>query len=91
MSLTLKSVESRAGHLLAAKYSLAHSTPGRDGTVLEQTLSLQILPGETTAYLTIPDCKATTPDEALTRLATWLRRLADGIDQRSTSISLPLT
>lgn len=88
MPLKLISVESTEAGLIA-RYNLTHSTPGREGTTLEEPLTICIRPDKTWCELTIRECSAANPDEALERLALWLRRLADGIDKRSGALILP--
>lgn len=73
---------------LVAKYEVSHSTPGRDGTTLTASCTIMIR-GKCYASLAIDSADGKTPDEALDKMATWLRRLADGIEQR-THTMLPL-
>lgn len=92
MPLELQSVNVICRSELTAKFNVIHSTPGRDGTCLEEPLTLTIQPGGSTlCTLHIDDCKGGTPDEALARMSMWLRRLADGIEQRGTSVLIPLS
>ncbi len=70
-------------------YTVSHSTPGRDGTTLSASLSLYIRMDKTWCDMKIEGCEGSTPKESLDRMAAWLRRLADGIDERR-EISLPV-
>lgn len=92
MPLELKSVNVISLGELRVEYALTHSTPGREGTCLEQPLVLTIRPGgHTLCTLHIDDCTGGTINEALDRMSTWLRRLADGIENRGTSVQIPLS
>lgn len=92
MPLELKSVNVISRGELRAEYELTHSTPGREGTTLEEPLVLRISPGgHTLCTLHIDDCKGDTTNEALDRMAIWLRRLADGIENRGTLVQIPLS
>lgn len=73
-----------------AQYKVRHSTPGRDGTTLTAPLKLAVRADKCWCTLETDECEAATPDEALDRMAAWLRRLADGIEQRKPSTSIPL-
>lgn len=91
MSLIITSIESPSTDRVRATYDLQHWTQGRDGTCLSEPLILDIdSSGKTQISLNISDCTADSPSAALERLSTWLRRLADGIDEHKTSITLPL-
>ena len=70
-------------------YSVTHSTPGRDGTTLAAGLRLCIRPDKSWCEMRIDDCDGATQKEALDRMSTWLRRLADGIEERKET-SIPL-
>lgn len=70
-------------------YEISHSTPGRDGTTLTAELVLGIGPERSCCKIDIPECDAPTHGDALGRMASWLRRLADGIEQRK-EVSIPL-
>lgn len=88
---TLANEGSSAGRpLVKATYDLQHWTPGPTGTCLSQPLTLLIESTKTTATLVVEHCEGATPDEALTRMSAWLRRLADGLDQRAPSVQLPV-
>lgn len=87
---TLTAATITHGAYLSVVYDVEHWTGGPGGTCLSEPLTLDITPSKTTAKLVIEDCEAATPDEALARMAVWLRRLADGIEQRSTSVQIPL-
>lgn len=92
MSLKLVNVERREPDGLRATYELTHSTPGREGTTLTEELVMDVYPGRPIdVSMSITDCTGSTTDEVLARLSGWLRRLADGLDQRGESISLPLS
>ena len=89
MSIQFLSAESSEGGL-RAHYTLSHSTPGRSGTVLDETLVLSRLPSGWKASLEINDCGADTPEEAIAKLTGWLRRLADGLEGNRGKDQLPL-
>ncbi len=89
MSLTTRSVHVSPGRT-TLEFELTHSTPGRDGTILSEPLTLRVSDGHCECELHVTDCKGTTPDETLTRMASWLRRLADGIEERKPSKLIPL-
>ncbi len=91
MPLELKSATRLDCGDLRLTYRAWHSTPGAEGTVVDQIVDMDVRPGKTTVAIAIDECEAPTPDEALQRLSRWLRRLADGIDQRGESIKLPLS
>lgn len=92
MPLKLITIESREPDGFRATYEASHSTPGREGTTLKEEIIMDVYPGRPTSLsMSIPECEAPTPDEALARLSGWLRRLADGIDNRGASVSLPLS
>ena len=90
MPLTLTSFDLITRHNPVAKYNLTHSTPGPDGTVLSQPLKLSKLGANWSVELLVENCEAASPDEALARMVVWLRRLADGLENRGTSVALPL-
>lgn len=89
MPLHLKTIEATATGL-SAKYSLTHSTPGREGTVLEQSLTLRITADRCWCEVEVTGCDGPTTDVALDKMAAWLRRLADGLQTRGASLSLPV-
>jgi len=88
MPLDLVSIESHAAGFVAS-YKIRHSTPGREGTTLTCPLTLCVYPDRTSCVITTDVCEAATPDEALNRMAVWLRRLADGIEDRKASTPIP--
>ena len=90
MALKLESARCLPGNGVELKYTAMHSTGGRDGTTLDQPLTLVLDGKECTCSMEISDCKGATPDEALHRMAGWLRRLADGIEKRGASVPIPL-
>lgn len=63
-------------------YTVTHSTPGREGTTLSASLRLYIRPDKSWCEMKVEDCEGADQKEALDRMSVWLRRLADGIDQR---------
>jgi hypothetical protein len=73
-----------------ARYELTHSTPGREGTCLSCPLEIRFDAKSSECVLVVKECTGGTPDESLARLAVWLRRLADGVDQRAPSVPVPL-
>jgi hypothetical protein len=87
----LESVEkSLAG--LQATYTVKHSTPGGHGTTLSADLVLTLDPRtgtQTSCRIEIADCEGDNPQESLERMSSWLRRLADGIDDHQ-EISIPI-
>ena len=70
-------------------YSVTHSTPGREGTTLSANLRLYIRQDKSWCEMRIEDCEGANQREALDRMAVWLKRLADGIDQRR-EMTLPM-
>lgn len=64
------------------EYEIEHQTIGRDGTTLKESLVMESDDIKTTLKLNISDCSAPTQKEALDKLASWLRRLADGLENR---------
>lgn len=90
MPLKLTSLTYGSGPAIEASYELTHSTPSREGTTLAEPLTLYIRRDQTVVSLQINDCQAATPDEALTKLQSWLRRLADGLEQRGPSVQMPV-
>jgi hypothetical protein len=80
--MTLEKLERLSSGLTQLDYSVEHATPGRDGTCLKEHLTLFIGPTSSLCAMEITNCEGATHKEALDRMATWLRRLADGIDQR---------
>jgi hypothetical protein len=91
MPLKLTNIERREPDGFRATYNLTHSTPGREGTTLTEELILDIYPSRPViASISIGKCPGFTTEEALIRLSSWLRRLADSLDQRGPSIHLPL-
>lgn len=70
-------------------YTVTHSTPGREGTTLTAYLTLCIRQDKSWCELKVEDCEGTNQKEALDRMSSWLRRLADGIDQRR-ELTLPM-
>ncbi len=88
MPLTLQNIKTDTVGVVAS-YEISHSTPGREGTVLTAPLTLSIGRDKTWCALAVNDCAAATPDEAITKLATWLRRLADGLEKRAGTVQLP--
>lgn len=90
MPLQVTSVEVTPGSQLTAVMDLTHHTPGREGTVLKQQLTLTATRGRSVCELIVDECEGATPDEAMDRMVLWLRRLADGLEQRSPSLALPL-
>jgi hypothetical protein len=81
-SIHLKKVEEKYRGCLEAKYGLKHITPGPGGTHLEQDLTLTIDRDGATASITLTDCRGSSPEEAMERMANWLRRMAIAIEQR---------
>jgi hypothetical protein len=79
--MTLVNFESLAGGC-RLDYLVKHSTPGREGTTLEARLALYIRPDTSWCEMKIEDCEGPSHTEALDKMASWLRRLADGIEQR---------
>lgn len=71
-------------------YTVLHSTPGRDGTVLSHPLTLTVGGGGCSCSMEVVGCQGATPDEALDRMAVWLRRLAEGLEKRALSVPVPL-
>lgn len=63
-------------------YIVEHTTPGRDGTVLSANLRLFLHGDKSWCEIKVEDCQAENQKDALDKMATWLRRLADGIEQR---------
>lgn len=96
MPLKIKSmaVESVGGQQkISIKYDVTHSTPGGDGTTLTQDLVLIKDPlsnDRWEAKLFITECKGETPDEVLTKMVGWLKRLSEGLKQRGDSETIPL-
>ena len=81
--LTLNNFE-RSPSGLKLDYTVAHTTPGRHGTTLTAPLVLYIQADKTRCEMTLTNCEGANAKEALDRMVHWLRRLADGIDQRQT-------
>lgn len=79
--LTLDNLETLPGGL-KLDYTLSHSTPGRDGTTLTSDLRLYVRPDKCWCEIKVTECEGSTPQESLDKMAAWLRRLADGIEQR---------
>jgi hypothetical protein len=77
---------------VVVKYDVIHRTPGRDGTCLDQELTLSKSPHEKEwlAELHVTECKGENPEEALKKMVSWLRRLADGLESREPSTFIPL-
>ena len=90
MSLSISNLERLDGGFIRVTYEVKHWTPGATGTCLTQPLTLFITPNKTEASMIIPDCEGKTPQESIARMATWLRRLADGIEEHKDSINLPV-
>ena len=85
--LTLEAVR-REPAGLEMTYSVTHSTPGPEGTTVVESLKL-LVRQRCYASITIGPADGNTPAEALGKLAIWLRRLADGIeDRRETQLPL---
>ena len=64
-------------------YEVSHQTPGREGTTVTSPLNLLISStGKHTCEMHIGDCSDLNVDGALHRMSEWLRRLADGLDER---------
>ncbi len=70
-------------------YDLQHCTAGREGTTLTVPLEMTISDNNTLCEIEIKGCIGTTPDESLDKMATWLRRLAEGIENRN-KVSIPI-
>jgi hypothetical protein len=88
--MPLKLQHITAGHAgIVAEYEVSHSTPGREGTFLCAPLTLSIGREKAVCELHITECTAATPDEAIARMADWLRRLADGMEKRTGTVQLP--
>lgn len=87
--LTIKKLEQGPGSI-RVDYDLTHSTPGRDGTTLRAPLTVFIAAHQTHCRLEIDRCEGLTADESLAKMSAWLRRLADGIDQRGSGLNIPL-
>ena len=71
------------------EYLVEHVTSGREGTTLTAHLWLYMRPDKSWCEMKIEDCVGADQKEALDRMAVWLRRLADGIEQRK-DVSIPL-
>lgn len=69
---------------LRLDYEVAHSTPGREGTKLTADLSLFVRSDKAWCDMKIEGCSGADAKEALDRMVVWLRRLADGIEERKT-------
>ena len=66
-----------------ARYRATHTTPGREGTTLDFTVTVRAFNGLTTADIdfgSVP--KGDTTEDALSTLGDWLQRAADAINQR---------
>jgi hypothetical protein len=88
MPLTLKSIRAEQAGVIV-QYDVTHSTPGREGTVISMPMTLSIGREKVWCELNIQECTAATPDEAIARMAGWLRRLADGMEARTGNVNLP--
>ena len=80
--LTIKKAEKVHEGLTRIDYQVTHSTPGRDGTTLTTSLKMNVMPGETTVELTVPECQGSIPTEALDKLCVYLDRIKEGILKR---------
>ena len=89
MPLQLVTLNALPGGFVA-KYTVRHSTPGREGTTLDSPLTLCVTPGKVWCDIEVKECIGVNPDEALDRMVVWLRRLADGLEDRKPSTPLPL-
>jgi len=86
--MTLLNFESLPGGL-KFEYEVAHATPGPEGTTLKANLCLYIRADQSWCEMKIEDCDGPNQKEALDRMAAWLRRLAEGIEQRRET-SIPM-
>lgn len=87
--ITLQKADKIHDGLVRLEYVVSHSTLGRDGTTLSAALYLRVTSGWSEAVLMVPECSGSTPQEAIDRLATWLGRLKESIENR-TETMLPL-
>jgi hypothetical protein len=88
--MKLKKFERLPSGVMLFQYSVEHSTPGRDGTTLKSDLSLFVKDGGASwCEMTIKECGGFDQKYALTKMSSWLRRLADGIDSR-TEMQIPV-
>lgn len=89
--IALKQIQPLTGNAMQATYEVRHGTPGRSGTVLSQTLEMQIDGPRVDCRLVIEGCQGDTPEEALERMAGWCDRMAAAIRERPKSaVALPL-
>lgn len=86
--MTLTNFEN-LGNGAKLEYVVSHATPGREGTTLTAYLRLYIRADKSWCEMKVEDCEGVDQKEALDRMATWLRRLAEGIEQRK-EVVLPL-
>jgi hypothetical protein len=68
-------------------YIVKYSTEGRDGTTITIPLVL-VISNRCCCSMVIDDCNGATTDEALDKMARWLRMLANGIEKRN-KIEIP--
>lgn len=86
--MTLTNYEN-LGNGAKLEYTVTHSAPGREGTTLSANLRLYIRADKSWCEMKIEDCDGANQKESLDRMAAWLRRLAEGIDQRK-EMTLPI-
>lgn len=86
--MTLVGYENQGGEARFG-YTVTHSTPGRDGTTLSAGLQLYVRHDKSWCELEVDNCEGANQKEALDRMVLWLRRLADGIEQRR-EVLIPL-
>lgn len=79
--MTLTNLETLPGGV-KIDYDVSHSIPGREGTTLSANLVLYIRQDKSWCEFKIDSCEGLSSKESLDRMAVWLRRLADGIEQR---------
>ena len=78
---------------LVATYKVFHSTPGREGTTLDFTVTLsQVHPLNTkfVAKVHFDNCEGDSPAEALKRLGGWCARAAEAIEKADPGFSIPV-
>ncbi len=71
-------------------YDIEHQKgEGRDGTILSIPLQMTICNDKTLCEIEIKGCYGKNPEESLDKMAVWLRRLADGIEERN-EVKIPI-